>query len=373
MTCAMRRHSRPGRRPGRRRAASAPRPSAKAVRSGDGIVGERGLAGEVALLEADHPAAAQVDRRQDRERGCQPSVCTVVALLARYNDSTDETTGGRDGRRLADTGRRGPLRRDPTPRDAGETERFFRDLCTLNELRDMSQRWAVVRLLDEGKHYAEISRDDRRQHRDDHPHRLVAAPRRRRLSGMLDKLDAAPRPARPLPDRRPSDDARTPAAGRPEQGPDGRADPAPAPRRRPRLRRARPQPRRARPELRPGHPVRAHQRHHRVRRRRRRRPRHHRHRPADRDRRRAAARPRARLRPLPPGRRRAQRQPAPDGRGPGRPARRHRPPEHGPSLLRRAGASRSTSCPSRARSRSRRAWAWPRPSSTSCRPARRWS
>ncbi len=40
-----------------------------------------------------------------------------------------------------------------------ETERFFRDLCTLNELRDMAQRWAVVRLLDSGKHYAEISRE----------------------------------------------------------------------------------------------------------------------------------------------------------------------------------------------------------------------
>ena len=39
-----------------------------------------------------------------------------------------------------------------------ETERFFRDLCTLNELRDMAQRWAVVRLLDSGLHYAEISR-----------------------------------------------------------------------------------------------------------------------------------------------------------------------------------------------------------------------
>jgi len=39
-----------------------------------------------------------------------------------------------------------------------EAERFFRDLCTLNELRDMSQRWAVVRLLDAGMHYAEISR-----------------------------------------------------------------------------------------------------------------------------------------------------------------------------------------------------------------------
>ncbi len=39
-----------------------------------------------------------------------------------------------------------------------ETERFFRDLCTLNELRDLAQRWAVVRMLDGGMHYAEISR-----------------------------------------------------------------------------------------------------------------------------------------------------------------------------------------------------------------------
>ena len=43
--------------------------------------------------------------------------------------------------------------------DLEETERFFRDLCTLNELRDMAQRWAVVRRLDAGQHYAEISRD----------------------------------------------------------------------------------------------------------------------------------------------------------------------------------------------------------------------
>ena len=39
-----------------------------------------------------------------------------------------------------------------------DTERFFRDLCTLNELRDMAQRWAVVRMLESGLHYAEISR-----------------------------------------------------------------------------------------------------------------------------------------------------------------------------------------------------------------------
>ena len=42
--------------------------------------------------------------------------------------------------------------------DLAETERFFRDLCTLAELRDMAQRWAVVRLLASGLHYAEISR-----------------------------------------------------------------------------------------------------------------------------------------------------------------------------------------------------------------------
>jgi TrpR-related protein YerC/YecD len=43
-------------------------------------------------------------------------------------------------------------------RTPDEAERFFRDLCTLAELREMAQRWQVVRLLDEGRHYAEISR-----------------------------------------------------------------------------------------------------------------------------------------------------------------------------------------------------------------------
>ena len=44
-------------------------------------------------------------------------------------------------------------------RNVPEAEAFFRDLCTLGELHDMAQRWAVVRLLDSGKHYAEISRE----------------------------------------------------------------------------------------------------------------------------------------------------------------------------------------------------------------------
>ena len=42
--------------------------------------------------------------------------------------------------------------------DRGAAERFFRDLCTLRELHDLAQRWHVVRLLDEGLPYTEISR-----------------------------------------------------------------------------------------------------------------------------------------------------------------------------------------------------------------------
>jgi TrpR-related protein YerC/YecD len=42
--------------------------------------------------------------------------------------------------------------------DQDDAARFFRDLCTLGELHDLGQRWAVVRMLDQGLHYAEISR-----------------------------------------------------------------------------------------------------------------------------------------------------------------------------------------------------------------------
>jgi len=42
--------------------------------------------------------------------------------------------------------------------DREEVAAFLRDLCTLGELRDLAQRWAVVRLLHEGLHYAEISK-----------------------------------------------------------------------------------------------------------------------------------------------------------------------------------------------------------------------
>jgi TrpR-related protein YerC/YecD len=40
-----------------------------------------------------------------------------------------------------------------------EAARFFRDLCTRRELEEMSQRWQVVRLLSEGRHYREINEE----------------------------------------------------------------------------------------------------------------------------------------------------------------------------------------------------------------------
>lgn len=42
--------------------------------------------------------------------------------------------------------------------DRTAAERFFRDLCTFKELHDLAQRWQVVRLLDAGSSYSEISR-----------------------------------------------------------------------------------------------------------------------------------------------------------------------------------------------------------------------
>ena len=40
-----------------------------------------------------------------------------------------------------------------------DAERFFRDLCTLRELNDLSHRWAVVRLLDQGHPYRQIAEE----------------------------------------------------------------------------------------------------------------------------------------------------------------------------------------------------------------------
>jgi len=49
----------------------------------------------------------------------------------------------------------GAILRLETPDEAA---RFLRDLCTLGELHDLAQRWAVVRRLEAGEHYAAISR-----------------------------------------------------------------------------------------------------------------------------------------------------------------------------------------------------------------------
>ncbi|MFN8621908.1 MAG: YerC/YecD family TrpR-related protein [Chloroflexota bacterium] len=43
--------------------------------------------------------------------------------------------------------------------DRAAAARFFRDLCTIRELHDMAQRWQVAQLLEQGRHYGEISRE----------------------------------------------------------------------------------------------------------------------------------------------------------------------------------------------------------------------
>lgn len=44
-----------------------------------------------------------------------------------------------------------------TLQDGDEALRFLRDLCTVNELRELAARWEVARLLDAGTSYHEIS------------------------------------------------------------------------------------------------------------------------------------------------------------------------------------------------------------------------
>ena len=40
---------------------------------------------------------------------------------------------------------------------ADECKKFFRDLCTIDELKSMSERFAVVRMLEQGIPYRKIS------------------------------------------------------------------------------------------------------------------------------------------------------------------------------------------------------------------------
>ena len=62
-----------------------------------------------------------------------------------------------DGWRTKDTS--ALLRAVLALRTEDEAAAFFRDLCTLQELTDLSHRWAVVRLLDQGHPYRQIAEE----------------------------------------------------------------------------------------------------------------------------------------------------------------------------------------------------------------------
>lgn len=38
-----------------------------------------------------------------------------------------------------------------------EAERFFRDLCTIDEITEMSERWQIARMVNQGLPYREIA------------------------------------------------------------------------------------------------------------------------------------------------------------------------------------------------------------------------
>ena len=42
-------------------------------------------------------------------------------------------------------------------KDIKEAENFFRDLCTVDELKEMTERWAIVQLLKQDKSYRDIA------------------------------------------------------------------------------------------------------------------------------------------------------------------------------------------------------------------------
>ena len=43
-------------------------------------------------------------------------------------------------------------------KDVDECRKFFEDVCTIKEIQDLAQRYAVARMLAEGKFYTEIAR-----------------------------------------------------------------------------------------------------------------------------------------------------------------------------------------------------------------------
>lgn len=43
--------------------------------------------------------------------------------------------------------------------DLDDAERFFRDLCTLHEIEELAQRWAIARRLESGLPYRQIAEE----------------------------------------------------------------------------------------------------------------------------------------------------------------------------------------------------------------------
>ena len=43
-------------------------------------------------------------------------------------------------------------------KNINEAERFFRDLCTIDEIKEMSERWQIVKMLDDGLTYRGIAK-----------------------------------------------------------------------------------------------------------------------------------------------------------------------------------------------------------------------
>jgi TrpR-related protein YerC/YecD len=43
-------------------------------------------------------------------------------------------------------------------KNINEAERFFRDLCTIDEIKEMSERWQIVKMLDDGLTYRDIAK-----------------------------------------------------------------------------------------------------------------------------------------------------------------------------------------------------------------------
>ena len=46
-----------------------------------------------------------------------------------------------------------------TLKNTDECYKFFEDICTINEIRDIAQRLSVAQLLSDGRIYSEISRE----------------------------------------------------------------------------------------------------------------------------------------------------------------------------------------------------------------------